>query len=96
MLSTLWCFFCLFFILLQEEIQEFKDQFIYKHIIDTEVYENMYPFVDACTFRTVDQFSLILGEPGAVIWDGTKKSREKSGAAKPILYVISSSSSRSD
>ena len=63
----------LFFVLFQEEIQEFKDRFIYKHIIDTEVNDNVYPFVDACTLRMSDQFSLILGEPGAVIWDGTKK-----------------------
>ena len=29
----------------QEEIQQFKDQFIYKHIIDTEMRENVYPLL---------------------------------------------------
>lgn len=91
MLSKLECNCFLFFILFQEEIQEFKDRFINKHIIDTEVNDNVYPFVDACTLRMLDQFSLILGEPGAVIWDGTKKSGVNSAPAKPILRVISSS-----
>ena len=27
----------------QEEIQQFKDQYIYKHIIDTDVREGVYP-----------------------------------------------------
>ena len=29
----------------QEEIQKFKHQYIYKHIIDTEAREHSYPYV---------------------------------------------------
>ena len=34
---------CIFVICFQEKIQKFKDDFIYKHIIDTEMRQAVYP-----------------------------------------------------
>ena len=34
---------CLFAIFFQEKVQKFKDDFIYKHIIDTEMRQAVYP-----------------------------------------------------